>query len=138
MLEFTVPNGVAGSTMGRLTEMALVSLKPSLDKHYSGEERLWPDNPFLCNEMCDLLWKKIYSLRDQAAFLLSDLVENKMDPQIDSEGPLYEVTKCAIMLELIDKEVGQNSGGVVEIVWDYVWTAPMLRHIPHRRTRVYH
>lgn len=139
MFQFNVPPGKAGIAMGKCIESVCMSLQPLLEKHYSGEERLWPLDPQECQERCRDIWDEIYALRDQATFLISNIVDTNEEHSCIGDDPLSKVIRDAVMLELIDREVGQKMGGMVEVVLSFVWSdSPMLRQMPHRRARVYH
>lgn len=138
MIQFSVPPGKVGIAMGEYVGSVYSDLRPLLEKHYAGTDRLWPEDRVMCEEMCKKMWEEIYSLRNEASFLLGSIndVEVKKDDRV--LDPLYKISKNAVMLELMDNDVGAKSGGFVEMIWDFILDNPLLPKSPHRRARVYH
>lgn len=138
MIQFTVPPGKVGIAMGEYVGNVYSDLRPLLEKHYDGTDRLWPEDPQLCEEMCKKMWEEIYSLRNQASFLLGSIDDVDVKKENRVLDPIYQVSKNAVLLELMDNDVGAKAGGYVEMIWDFILDNPLLPKSPHRRARVYH
>lgn len=137
MFQYSVPAGRSGSAMARFVEAALTEMREGLNAHQEGD-RVFPEDFDECTARVTAIWDEIKSLRDLAAFSLSNAADIGPSYPMLPEDPMMVVAKNAVLLEFIDQELGENTSSSVAMVLSYIYANPILDHLPNDRPRVYH
>lgn len=138
MILFNVPTTAAGRLVGGCLGEEYLKIEPSLKEHQEGVNRLWPEDPLLTEEFCKKIWAEIFELRNEVSFLIGSVDDAGEDVIKNHMASIEKLSKNAVLLELMDKEIGSKQGGYVEMIWDFICDNPFLIQSPNNGTRVYH